>query len=166
MLWPRWQRRCAELQRTYHLLFMESHYLHVMVARNEIRSISCWCLGQYGGGLQMQAKNPAKDMPIGIVGATTVCTILYIIMCIVSTFCAPQHIPINCAALMPSVVICTEAIFAPAYAAHLHCVVSSDTAGRRFYAQIICAYTTALIVLPLCPPSLRFPAGHLHDGPL
>jgi amino acid transporter len=34
--------------------------------------------------VQLQAKNPARDMPIGIVGATTVCTILYIIMCIVS----------------------------------------------------------------------------------
>ena len=33
----------------------------------------------------MQAKNPSRDMPIGIIGATTVCTVLYIIMCIVSS---------------------------------------------------------------------------------
>ena len=36
----------------------------------------------------VQAKNPSRDMPIGIIGATTVCTVLYIIMCIVSPF---QH---------------------------------------------------------------------------
>ncbi len=34
----------------------------------------------------LQAKNPSRDMPIGIIGATTVCTVLYIIMCIVSPF--------------------------------------------------------------------------------
>lgn len=43
----------------------------------------------------MQAKNPARDMPIGIVGATTVCTILYIIMCIVSPSRALLHVPMS-----------------------------------------------------------------------
>lgn len=39
--------------------------------------------------LAEEAKNPARDMPIGIVGATTVCTILYIIMCIVICMMVP-----------------------------------------------------------------------------
>lgn len=36
-----------------------------------------------------QARNPAKDMPIGIIGATSICTILYIIMCIVICMMVP-----------------------------------------------------------------------------
>ena len=37
----------------------------------------------------MQARNPAKDMPIGIIGATSICTVLYIIMCIVICMMVP-----------------------------------------------------------------------------
>ena len=44
-----------------------------------------------------QAKNPSRDMPIGIIGATTVCTVLYIIMCIVSP---SQHLDITIAAVV------------------------------------------------------------------
>ncbi|CAL5221075.1 g3200 [Coccomyxa viridis] len=39
--------------------------------------------------LAEEAKNPSRDMPIGIIGATTVCTVLYIIMCIVICMMVP-----------------------------------------------------------------------------
>ena len=43
----------------------------------------------------MQAKNPARDMPIGIVGATTICTILYmwVQQHLPSTACNVPHAP-------------------------------------------------------------------------
>jgi amino acid transporter len=36
-----------------------------------------------------QCRNPGKDMPLGIIGGTGVCTILYIIMCIVICMMVP-----------------------------------------------------------------------------
>jgi APA family basic amino acid/polyamine antiporter len=43
-----------------------------------------------------QARNPGRDMPLGIISATGVCTILYIIMCIVICMMVPYaEIDIN-----------------------------------------------------------------------
>ncbi len=36
-----------------------------------------------------QARDPGKDMPLGIVSATSICTLLYIIMCIVICMMVP-----------------------------------------------------------------------------
>jgi APA family basic amino acid/polyamine antiporter len=36
-----------------------------------------------------EAKNPQKDMPIGILGSLAICTVLYILMCLVMTGLAP-----------------------------------------------------------------------------
>jgi len=38
-----------------------------------------------------EAKNPARDMPIGILGSLTVCTILYIVVAAVLTGMVPYH---------------------------------------------------------------------------
>lgn len=37
----------------------------------------------------MQCRNPGRDMPLGIIGATSICTVFYIIMCIVICMMVP-----------------------------------------------------------------------------
>lgn len=39
-----------------------------------------------------ESRNPAKDMPIGILGALTICTILYILTCAVLVGVVPYHL--------------------------------------------------------------------------
>ena len=42
-----------------------------------------WCV---------QAKNPRKAVPISIVGAMTICTILYVLMCMAITLARPYNL--------------------------------------------------------------------------
>ena len=38
-----------------------------------------------------EAKNPQRDMPIGILGSLVICTILYIVVALVLTGIVPLH---------------------------------------------------------------------------
>ena len=39
-----------------------------------------------------EAKNPQRDMPIGILGSLAICTVLYIAMALTLTGIAPYHL--------------------------------------------------------------------------
>jgi APA family basic amino acid/polyamine antiporter len=112
-----------------------------------------------------EAKNPKRDMPIGIIASLVICTVLYIVVsAIVSGTVPVTHYRTDAAGLpgtpIASQVESTAFLNAPvAYALH---VINQDWAAGLIAAGAVAGITSVLLVMLMSQPRIFFSMSRDH----
>jgi APA family basic amino acid/polyamine antiporter len=106
-----------------------------------------------------EAKNPQRDLPIGIIASLVICTILYIVVAAILTGIIPvTHYRSNVAALpgVPGVALAESQKFLNAPVAFALAVINQNWAEKLVSAGAAAGITSVLLVMLMSQPRIFF----------
>jgi APA family basic amino acid/polyamine antiporter len=106
-----------------------------------------------------EARNPTRDLPIGIIASLIICTVLYIVVAAIMAGIVPVTTYRSLEAALPGMPIVTQAestAFLNAPVAYVLHVIDQDWAAGLISAGAVAGITSVLLVMLLSQPRIFF----------